>query len=95
LEANWRFMKLEVDIIAQSGNKIVFVEVKTRFNEERGDPEDGVTLKKQRFLIKAANHYILEKDIQNESRFDIITVLTENNKTVVKHLPDAFYPIAK
>jgi hypothetical protein len=46
-------------------------------------------------LIKAANYYILEKDIQNESRFDIITVLTENNKTVVKHLPDAFYPIAK
>jgi putative endonuclease len=81
--------------VAQDGSKIVFVEVKTRFNEEMGDPEDGVTIKKQRFLIKAANYYIFEKDIQNEARFDIVTVLTENNKTLVKHYPDAFYPIAK
>ena len=95
LEANWRFMKLEIDIIAQIGDILVFVEVKTRYNEEHGDPEDGVTLKKQRFLIKAANFYIREKDLELESRFDIVTVLKENNKTIVKHLPDAFYPIAK
>lgn len=63
--------------------------------EEMGSPEDAVTLKKQRFLIKAANHYIFEKNIENEARFDIVTILTENNITTVKHLPDAFYPIAK
>ena len=95
LEANWTFGKMEIDIIAQEGKKIVFVEVKTRFSEEHGDPEDGVNIKKQRFLIKAANQYILEKDIDNEARFDIVCVLTENNTTIVKHLPDAFYPIAK
>lgn len=81
--------------MAKDGDKIVFVEVKTRSGEEMGDPEDAVTLKKQRFLIKAANHYIIEKNIDNDARFDIVTVLTENNKTTVKHLPDAFYPIAK
>jgi putative endonuclease len=95
LETNWCFLKLEIDIIAKHEGKIVFVEVKTRFNEEKGDPEDGVTLKKQRFLIKAANYYIIEKDIMEEARFDIVSVLTENNKTQVKHYPDAFYPIAK
>ena len=73
----------------------MFVEVKTRFNEDHGDPEDSVTVKKQRFLIRAANHYILEKDLNLESRFDIITVLTENNKTILKHLTGAFYPIVK
>ena len=88
-------MKLEIDIIAQIKDILVFVEVKTRLNEEHGDPEDAVTLKKQRFLIRAANYYILEKDLNLESRFDIITVLTENNKTIVKHLPAAFYPIVK
>lgn len=88
-------MKLEIDIIAQIDDILVFVEVKTRLNEAHGDPEDGVTLKKQRFLIKAANYYIQEKDLDIESRFDIITVLKENNKVIVKHLPDAFYPIAK
>ena len=95
LEANWRFLKLEIDIIAQIDDILVFAEVKTRYNAEYGDPEDGVTLKKQRFLIKAANYYIQENDIHLESRFDIITVLKENNKTIVKHLADAFYPIAK
>ncbi len=88
-------MKLEIDIIAQIKDILVFVEVKTRLNEEHGDPEDAVTLKKQRFIIKAANYYIQEKDLDMESRFDIICVLRENNKTIVKHLPDAFYPIAK
>ena len=73
----------------------MFVEVKTRFREDHGDPEDSVTVKKQRFLIRAANYYVLEKDLHLESRFDIITVLTENNKTIVKHLPGAFYPIVK
>jgi putative endonuclease len=88
-------MKLEIDIIAKINDILVFVEVKTRLNEEHGDPEDGVTLKKQRLIIKAANFYILEKDLHLESRFDIVTVLRENNKTTVKHLPNAFYPIAK
>lgn len=95
LEANWRFLKLEIDIIAKIDDILVFVEVKTRLNEEHGDPEDGVTLKKQRFIIKAANYYIIEKDLNLESRFDIISVLKENNKVIIKHLPDAFYPIAK
>lgn len=95
LEENWRIMHLEIDIIAKIGEILVFVEVKTRFKEEHGDPEDGVTLKKQRFIIKAANFYIEEKDLDIESCFDIITVLRENNKTIVKHFPDAFYPIAK
>ena len=95
LEANWRFMKLEIDIIAQIDEVLVFIEVKTRFNEDHGDPEDAVTVKKQRFIIKAANYYISQKDLNLESRFDIITVSKENNKVTVKHLPDAFYPIAK
>lgn len=95
LELNWRFMKLEIDIIAKINDILVFVEVKTRLNEEHGDPEDGVTLKKQRLLIKAANFYIQQNDLESESRFDIIAVLKENNKVVVKHLEDAFYPIAK
>ena len=55
-------MKLEIDIIAQIKDILVFVEVKTRLNEDHGDPEDGVTLKKQRFIIKAANYYIIEKN---------------------------------
>ena len=95
LETNWRFKKLEIDIIAQIADKMVFVEVKTRGSNEYGEPETAVSLKKQRFIIKAANHYITEKDIDLEARFDIVGIMYIDNKIIVKHIPDAFYPIVK
>ena len=95
LETNWRFKKLEIDIIARKDDKIVFIEVKTRGSDEFGEPEASVTLKKQRFLVNAANHYIIEKNIDLEASFDIVGLMFKDNKVVVKHLPDAFYPIVK
>ncbi len=95
LKTNWRFKKLEVDIIAQKGDKMVFIEVKTRGTNEYGEPETSVTIKKQRFIIRAANHYLIENDIDLEARFDIIGIVYKDNKIIVKHIPDAFYPIVK
>jgi putative endonuclease len=95
LETNWRYKKLEIDIIAQIGPVLVFVEVKTRGSDEFGEPETSVSLKKQRFIIEAANQYIISKNLDFEARFDIISILVLNQKTTIKHLPDAFYPIVK
>ena len=93
LETNWRFRKYEVDIIAKSGQTIVFVEVKTRKSNTFGEPELFVTRQKQGFLIAAANQYIIENNIELESRFDIIAVIQFNNNHTVKHLEGAFYPL--
>ena len=95
LETNWRFKKLEVDIIAQTGNYIVFVEVKTRGSDEFGEPETFVSLKKQRFIVEAANNYIISNNISLEARFDIVSILFNNKRFVINHLPDAFYPMVK
>jgi putative endonuclease len=95
LEVNWRYKKLEVDIIAENEQKIVFIEVKTRGSDEFGEPETFVSLKKQRFIVEAANNYMIEKNRQEEARFDIVSILVKNNLPVIKHLPDAFYPIVK
>ncbi|MCE3259322.1 MAG: hypothetical protein K0S12_963 [Bacteroidetes bacterium] len=95
LETNWRYRKLEVDIIAKTENVMVFVEVKTRATDEFGEPETFVSLKKRRFIIEAANQYLAEKDLDLEARFDIISIIKDNNLTIVKHLPDAFYPTLK
>jgi putative endonuclease len=95
LERNWRFKKYEVDIIAQHQEKIVFVEVKSRGTDAFGEPEMAVTMKKQRFLVAAADQYIRENNIELESRFDIISILVINNNITVKHLEDAFYPSLK
>ncbi len=94
LERNWRFRKYEIDIIAKKDNLIVIIEVKTRKNDNFGEPEIFVTRKKQSFLIAAAHHYLVERDISLEVRFDIIAVLGFNESESVKHLEGAFYPTA-
>jgi len=94
LERNWRFRKYEIDIIAKKDNLIVIIEVKTRKNDNFGEPEIFVTRKKQSFLIAAAHHYLVERDISLEVRFDIIAVLGLNDTESVKHLEGAFYPTA-
>lgn len=95
LERNWRFKKYEVDIIAKDNDKIVFIEVKSRGTDAFGEPEMAVTLKKQRFLVAAADQYIRDNNIELESRFDIISILVINNNITVKHLQEAFYPLVK
>jgi putative endonuclease len=95
LQQNWRFKKLEVDIIASYKDLIVFVEVKSRSTSDFGEPELFVTKKKQGFLISAAHEYLVSNDIELECRFDIVSVLQNNNKISVKHLEGAFYPSIK
>lgn len=93
LERNWHFGKNEIDIIAKDGEFLVIVEVKTRRTADFGEPEEFVTRVKQRSLIKAANGYIMIKDLDLETRFDIVSVLYNGPAYVVKQIKDAFYPI--
>ncbi len=92
LENNWRFRRYEIDIIAKIGQTVVFVEVKTRKNNIFGEPEVFVSKQKQKFMIAAANQYLIDNNITLEARFDIIAVLSLNNNQTVKHLEGAFYP---
>ena len=93
LERNWRFGRLEVDIIAETKNRVVIVEVKTRTSDYLGDPAMAVTIKKQKRLVKAANAYIIENDIDKEARFDIIGIIKNQYGTDLKHIEGAFYPL--
>jgi putative endonuclease len=92
LHVNWRNRKAEIDIIAMDGDILVFVEVKTRQSNLYGDPENAVDFKKQRRLIHAANAYVIKYRVENDARFDIVSILIEKNATVINHYPDAFYP---
>jgi|SRR5690606_1938847 len=92
LENNWRFEKKEVDIIAEDGDELVFVEVKTRSNFNFGFPEEAVNEAKQNFLKIAAEAYCFEKGTEQTIRFDIIAVLLKNGQSEeIKHFKDAFY----
>ena len=92
LERNWTFQKAELDIIAQKQeDTIVFVEVKTRNSAFFGDPQSFVTPAKIKLLVKAANEYLIENELQQEARFDIIAVLKNSKEERIEHFKNAFY----
>ena len=93
LSRNYRFKKLEIDIIAEYKNELIIVEVKTRASRFLAGPEETVTKGKQKSIIKAANQYIIEHEVDLETRFDIISIILNQKETSIEHLEDAFYPL--
>src|SRR5210317_50846 len=92
LETNWHFGHLELDIVAQDGSELVIVEVKSRSGIRYEHPSEAVTNTKIKRIVEAADAYILEKDIELETRFDVITVIFFQQKHELEHFKDAFYP---
>ncbi len=92
LETNWHSGHSEIDIIAQNGPFLVIVEVKAR-GSDFVLPQEAVNKKKQRLLVKAAEDYVLSKNISLEVRFDIVTVVSYNGKFKIAHIENAFYPL--
>jgi putative endonuclease len=93
LETNWRRGRNEIDIIARTGKILVVAEVKARHSKLAGEPETAVTREKQRALIRAANAYVQLHKLDDEVRFDIISILIEKEKEQIRHIEDAFYPL--
>ena len=93
LERNWRSGRLEVDIIARIDDQMVIAEVKTRTDGFLESIGEAVNKKKQNLLIRAANAYIVKKNMDLDVRFDIITVIFEGKtKFQIQHIENAFYP---
>lgn len=92
MDYNWRFLKDELDIIAEHDDTLVVIEVKTRSSWQYGEPHEAVTPKKQKFIVRAADAYVLEKEIDKEVRFDVISiVMAGNDVSELTHIEDAFY----
>ncbi len=92
LETNWTAGKNEIDIIAMDKDILVVVEVKSRHSSFAGEPETAVTRDKQKALVRAANAFLGKKGMDNEVRFDIVSILVVNGKETINHIEDAFYP---
>lgn len=81
----------EIDIIAEKGDLIVFVEVKYRKSGRHSAPALAVNLKKQEKIKKTALCYIGENDISGKDfRFDIIEI-SGVNELKLNHIESAFY----
>ena len=75
LARNYRIRLGEIDIIAEQGTDLVFIEVKTRSDTLFGSPLDSITTPKQRQLSKVALEYMSKKGCHNRpARFDVVGV---------------------
>ena len=100
LATNYRCPRGEIDIIAldrstrrESGREtIVFVEVKTRSDDEYNTPESAVDARKKRRIRKTARYYLSHYPTdQYAVRYDIVAIVAPPDaKPQIKHIAAAF-----
>lgn len=98
LERNWRSSHYEIDIIAEKGDILAFLEVKTRAENSLGTPAEAVSKPQRRRIALAAVAYMKQRGIylsgRFQPRFDIFEVVTEraNSPAVTRfdHLAGAY-----
>ncbi len=75
LERNVRYPVGEIDIVAQEGSTLCFVEVRSTASQQWGGPLASITDRKRRHLINAARWYLHEAPAQaTELRFDVVAI---------------------
>jgi len=89
---NYRAKGGEVDLVARAGNRLVFVEVRSREGSAFGAPEETVTAAKRRKVVAAARQYLstVPPGSWREARFDVIVIEGEGDAAEIRHYPGAF-----
>ncbi len=90
-ERNYRYLKAEIDIIAQLDELLVMVEVKSRTQGFYEDLTDTISAKKRGLMVMAADHYVNKHTLDLETRFDIILIIEDKERMKIDHIPNAFY----
>ena len=89
---NYKFNRMEIDLVMTDEQTLVVVEVKTRHSAELGEPWRAVNLAKQKQIIRVANCFTKAIQWPDEVRFDVISIVHNSNHTDLTHIRDAFGP---
>ncbi len=93
LKENFSCKTGEIDLImAEPQGSLVFIEVKTKTNEDFVDAEAAVTKAKQFRMAKTANFFTKKYKLENlPLRFDVVIIVAnEKNKPQIRHYENAF-----
>lgn len=91
LYTNYRTRLGEIDVIAQKGKLVVFIEVKTRKNSNYSEARDAVTPAKQRKIRITAQEFLQEYKLQDHFvRFDVAEVYINDDGEKINIIEDAF-----
>ena len=80
--------------MVDSDGAIVFIEVKTRADENLTPVESVITFAKKSKLIRAARYFLATHNIESRPyRFDVVTiVLNQAGREQIRHYENAFVP---
>ncbi|MBQ1282112.1 MAG: YraN family protein [Oscillospiraceae bacterium] len=94
LGKNFRLRGGEIDLIAEKGAYLVFVEVKTRHDDGFAQAREYVNAAKQERIRRAAALWLAENETDKQPRFDVIDVYapegTATKKPLIRHWEDVF-----
>ncbi len=83
----------ELDLVMiDTDRTVVFIEVKTRSNEDYTAAESALTSVKKHRMSRAARYFLKTNNIEDRPfRFDFVTiVLDQAGNETIKHYPNAF-----
>ena len=98
IDRNYDIGFAEIDLIAEKGDFLVFVEVKQRKTTAFGLPCQAVGPEKRRKIRRAAEHYIIKNKCKKQPRFDVVEIYGVCGETAegavekpkVRHIKNAF-----
>ena len=87
LRRNYRCRLGELDIVAEDGECLVFVEVRSRASDEFGDALFAVGHKKRRQVARVAQYFMdVERPRHRDVRFDVVAITGDR----LDYVADAF-----
>jgi putative endonuclease len=75
LHSNWRFARYETDIIAVKDDLLHFIEVKTRRSIQFGYPEESVSPRKMKHMMRCAAGYQGQYPGWHRIQYDVLSIL--------------------
>ncbi len=90
LHRNYRTPLGEADMLISDNDILAFVEVKARTGNLFGEPFEAVDFRKQQKIKKIALYYLKLHRVEYQVRFDVVSIVSRNGKTDIKHIIEAF-----
>ena len=96
LTRNYAYRGGELDIVARDGDTIVFIEVKSVWNNQQGNPAARVNHEKQKKIWQTACHFLATqkelapKGLEERCRFDVLSARVYQTPLQFTHIKNAF-----
>lgn len=82
VDQNYKTKYAEIDLIAEKGKELIFVEVRTKTGEQFGTPEETIDYKKRAKLMRNARSYVARKKFKGLYQIDAICIIIDSAQRI-------------